>query len=126
MAANAALTKSWYQYVSTDGTTYRILLADYIATQLDGGSNSIIGAVAAAQSLPRWSQKRKARRALLRGGTPARDREQIVCTPTAPIITVPLPAGAGTLNFNNAKTLVQDSFTYSGHFLNEYIGEAKP
>lgn len=122
------VTKSWYQYVSDDGNTYRVLLADYIATQMDGETpaKSIIGAVAAAQSLPRYAKKAHPRRALLRDETNHVDRLVIVCTPTAPIISVPQPAGANTLLLNSTKLGSTETYTYSKHFLTEYIGPAKP
>lgn len=114
----ASGTKSHYKYVSDDGTTYRVRLADYIATQVDGASNSIIGAVLAAGTEPKLGGGGHLRRAIVRDLTNKRDRTVVMCTSTAPMIAVPQPAGASTLllNFDNT---TQNTYTYQGNFLTE-------
>jgi hypothetical protein len=119
MAWNS-LTKSYYKYVSDDGITYRVRVADYIATQLDGASNSIIGAVAAAGTEPKFAGSRRLRRAILRDLTNKKDHIVPVLTPDAPLITVPTPAGAGTLTLNYQASDV--TCTYQGLFLTEQRG----
>ena len=115
-----AVTRSHYKYVSDDGTTYRVRLADYIATQNDTGGASIIGAVLAAGTEPALPGGHFMRRAIVRDLTNKRDRVVVIATPTAPMITVPLPAGAGvlTLNFGTAGNV----YTYQGRFLTETRG----
>jgi hypothetical protein len=119
MAAHA-VTKSHYQYVSDDGTTYRVRLADYIATQLDTGSNSIIGAVAAAGTEPALPGGHFMRRAIVRDLTNHVDRVVVIPSPVAPILTVPTPAGAGVLSLNRGTNSF--NYTYQGRFLTETRG----
>jgi len=118
--AYTAVTKSHYKYVSDDGTTYRVRLADYIATQLDGAAASIIGAVLADGTEPALPGGHYMRRAIVRDLVGARDRTVVIATPDAPMITVPTPAGAGTLTLNHAATSAV--YTYQGRFLTETRG----
>lgn len=115
-----AVTRSHYKYVSDDGTTYRVRLADYIAAQVDGASASIIGAVAAVGTEPALPGGHFMRRAIVRDLTNKRDRVVVIASPTAPMISVPQPAGAGTLtlNFGTAGNV----YTYQGRFLTETRG----
>lgn len=120
MPAAFAVTKSHYKYVSDDGTTYRVRLADYIATQLDGASASIIGAVAAVGTEPALPGGHFMRRAIVRDLTNNRDRVIVIATPDAPMISVPTPAGAGTINLNHGTSSF--TYTYQGRFLTETRG----
>jgi hypothetical protein len=119
MAAHA-VTKSHYQYVSDDGTTYRVRLADYIATQNDTAAASIIGATPAAGTEPKFPGGHQLRRALVRDLTNHFDRMVVVATPNAPLITVPTPAGAGVLSLNRGTNSF--NYTYQGQFLTETRG----
>lgn len=119
MAAHA-VTKSHYKYVSDDGTTYRVRLADYIATQVDGASDSIIGAVAADGTEPALPGGHFMRRAIVRDLTNHVDRVVVIPSPTAPMITVPTPAGAGVLSLNRGTNSFD--YTYQGRFLTETRG----
>jgi hypothetical protein len=118
--AYSAVTRSHYKYVSDDGTTYRVRLADYIATQVDGAAASIIGAVAAAGTEPALPGGHYMRRAIVRDLVGKKDRVVVIATPTAPMITVPTPAGAGTLTLNVGATSAV--YTYQGRFLTETRG----
>jgi len=109
------VTKSHYKYVEDDGTTYRVRLADYIATQVDGASASIIGAVAADGTEPKLPGGHQLRRALFRDTVRNVDRMVVICKNSAPCLVVPLPAGAGTLNLNSDGTSA--AYTYQGQFL---------
>lgn len=120
MAAAVAVTKSHYQYVSDDGTTYRVRLADYIAAQVDGGADSKIGAVAADGTEPALPGGHFMRRAIVRDLTNHVDRVIVIPSPVAPMITVPTPAGAGTINLNHGVLL--NTYTYQGRFLTETRG----
>lgn len=115
-----AVTKSHYKYVSDDGTTYRVRLADYIAAQVDGASNSIIGAVAADGTEPALPGGHFMRRAIVRDLTNHVDRVVVIPSPVAPMITVPTPAGAGVLTLN--KGTAGNVYTYQGRFLTETRG----
>jgi len=116
----SAVTKSHYKYISDDGTTYRVRLADYIATQVDGAAASIIGAVAAVGTEPALPGGHYMRRAIVRDLVSKKDRVVTIATPTAPMITVPTPAGAGTLTLNEGAT--SGTYTYQGRFLTETRG----
>ena len=118
--AYTAVTKSHYKYVSDDGTTYRVRLADYIAAQVDGASNSIIGAVAADGTEPALPGGHYMRRAIVRDLTDKVDRVVVIATPNAPMISVPQPAGADTLTLNKAASSA--TYTYQGRFLTETRG----
>jgi len=118
--AYSAVTRSHYQYVSDDGTTYRVRLANYIATQVDGAANSIIGATLAAGTEPALPGGHFMRRAIVRDLTAKKDRVVVIATPTAPMITVPTPAGAGVLTLNAGAT--SGTYTYQGRFLTETRG----
>lgn len=118
--AFVAVTRSHYKYVSDDGTTYRVRLADYIAAQVDGASASIIGAVAATGTEPALPGGHYMRRAIVRDLTNKIDRVVVIATPTAPMITVPTPAGAGTLTLNHG--VASGTYTYQGRFLTETRG----
>lgn len=118
--AFTAVTKSHYKYVSDNGTTFRVRLADYIATQNDGAAASIIGAVAAVGTEPALPGGHYMRRAIVRDLTAGIDRTVVVCTPDAPLITVPTPAGAGTLTLNHGAS--SGTYTYQGRFLTETRG----
>lgn len=114
--------KHFYNYISDTGTTYKILLSDYIATQVDTASASIIGAVLTTTAgIPRFPGKGyKPRRAVLRDLVHNKDREVIVCTRTAPLITVPTPAGANTLALNTGVNNTE-TYTYEGHYKTEVL-----
>jgi hypothetical protein len=118
--AYSAVTKSHYKYVSDDGTTYRVRLADYIATQNDGAAASIIGAVPAVGTEPALPGGHFMRRAVVRDLVGKTDRVVVIATPTAPMITVPTPAGAGTITLN--KGAASAVYTYQGRFLTETRG----
>ena len=118
--AYTAVTRSHYQYVSDDGTTYRVRLTDYIASQLDGLGDSIIGAVAAVGTEPALPGGHYMRRAIVRDLVNNRDRVVVIASPTAPMITIPQPAGASTLTLNYAAT--SHTYTYQGRFLTETRG----
>jgi hypothetical protein len=120
MAAAVAVTKSHYKYVSDAGDTFRVRLADYIAAQVDGGADSIIGAVAAVGTEPPLPGGHQMRRAIVRDLTNNVDRVVVIATPDAPMITVPTPAGAGTINLNHGVLL--NTYTYQGRFLTETRG----
>jgi hypothetical protein len=120
MAAAVAVTKSHYKYVSDDGTTYRVRLADYIATQVDGASASIIGAAAADGTEPALPGGHYMRRAIVRDLTNSVDRVIVIAKPNAPMITVPTPSGAGVINLNHGTDL--NAYTYQGRFLTETRG----
>jgi hypothetical protein len=113
------VTKSHYQYVSDDGTTYRLKVADYIATQNNTGGASIIGATVAVGTEPKMASGGKLRRAIVRDLVGHRDRVVPILTPTAPMIAVPQPAGSSTLHLNVAGTGSDATFTYQGNFLTE-------
>lgn len=115
-----AVTKSHYQYTSDDGTTYRVRLADYIATQLDGAAASIIGATAAVGTEPALPGGHYMRRAIVRDLTNKIDRVVVIAKPNAPMITVPTPAGADTLTLNHGAS--SGTYTYQGRFLTETRG----
>lgn len=115
-----AVTRSHYKYVSDDGTTYRVRLADYIATQVDGAAASIIGAVLATGTEPALPGGHFMRRAIVRDLVGHKDRVVVIATPTAPMITVPTPAGAGTLTLNVGASSA--TYTYQGRFLTETRG----
>lgn len=115
-----AVTRSHYKYVSDDGTTYRVRLANYIATQLDGGGDSIIGAVLADGTEPALPGGHYMRRAIVRDLVNKIDRVVAIPSPTAPILTVPQPAGADTLTLNHAAT--SGTYTYQGRYLTETRG----
>ncbi len=115
-----AVTKSHYKYTSDDGTTYRVRLADYIATQVDGAAASIIGAVAAVGTEPALPGGHFMRRAIVRDLVNNIDRVVVIATPTAPMITVPTPAGAGVLTLNHGTA--GNVYTYQGRFLTETRG----
>lgn len=112
--------KHFYDYVSDSGLTYKILMSDYIATQNDTAANSIIGAVlTGSNKRTRFPAKGyKPRRATLRATTIGVDRQVIVLTPNAPLITVPTPAGAGSLTLNHGVNNTE-VFTYEGEFETE-------
>jgi hypothetical protein len=118
--AYTAVTKSHYKYISDDGTTYRVRLADYIAVQVDGAAASIIGAVAAVGTEPALPGGHFMRRAIVRDLVGKKDRVVVIATPTAPMITVPTPAGAGTISLNQAASSAV--YTYQGRFLTETRG----
>lgn len=118
--AYSAITRSKYQYVSDDGTTYRVRLADYIATQVDTGGASIIGAVPATGTEPALPGGHYMRRAIVRDLVSKKDRVVVIASPTAPLITVPTPAGASTLTLNEGAT--SGTFTYEGRYLTETRG----
>jgi hypothetical protein len=118
--AYTAVTKSHYKYVSDDGTTFRVRLADYIATQVDGAAASIIGAVAAVGTEPALPGGHFMRRAIVRDLVGKKDRVVVIATPNAPMITVPTPAGAGTISLNAGATSAV--YTYQGRFLTETRG----
>lgn len=118
--AYSAVTRSHYKYVSDDGTTFRVRLTDYIATQLDGAAASIIGAVAAVGTEPALPGGHYMRRAIVRDLVGHKDRVVVIATPNAPMITVPTPAGAGTLTLNVGATSA--TYTYQGRFLTETRG----
>lgn len=120
MPAAVAVTKSHYKYVSDAGETFRVRLADYIATQTDTGMDSIIGAVVADGTEPALPGGHQMRRAIVRDLTNHVDRVIVIPSPTAPMITVPLPAGAGTINLNHGTNL--NTYTYQGRFLTETRG----
>lgn len=116
------VTKSHYQYVSDAGPTYRVRIADYIATQNDTGGASIIGATLAVGTEPALPGGHFMRRAILRDLTNHVDRVVPVLTPTAPLITVPTPAGADTLSLNRTSAGNSFTYTYQGRFLTETRG----
>lgn len=118
--AYTAVTRSHYKYVSDDGTTYRVRLTDYIASQLDGVGDSIIGAVAAVGTEPALPGGHYMRRAIVRDLVNNRDRVVVIASPTAPMITIPQPTGADTLVLNYAAT--SHTYTYQGRFLTETRG----
>jgi hypothetical protein len=60
------------------------------------------------------------RRAIVRDLTHNVDRVVVIATPDAPMITVPTPAGAGTINLNHGVLL--NTYTYQGRFLTETRG----
>ena len=115
-----AVTKSHYKYISDDGTTYRVRLADYIATQVDTASNSIIGAVLAAGTEPALPGGHYMRRAIVRDLVNKIDRVVVIPDPAAPLIAVPQPAGASTLTLNHGAS--SGTYTYQGRFLTETRG----
>src|SRR5260370_26479170 len=111
------VTKSHYKYTSDDGTTYRVRLADYSATQVDGAAACIIGAGAAVGTEPALPGGHFMRRAIVRDLVNNIDRVVVIATPTAPMITVPTPAGAGVLTLNHGTA--GNVYTYQGRFLTE-------
>lgn len=115
-----AVTRSHYKYVSDDGVTFRVRLADYIASQNDGGGASIIGAVAATGTEPALPGGHLMRRAIVRDLVGKKDRVIAIATPTAPMITVPQPAGADTITLNAGASSA--TYTYQGRFLTETRG----
>lgn len=117
MPVNAAVTRSFYQYQSDDGTIYRMLVADYIAAQVGTGSSSLIGATAATGSEPRWRGGRLRRRAVVRDLTNKRDYEIPILTPTAPLVAVGHPSG-NTIALNGHAGN-QVTCTYQGHLMTE-------
>jgi hypothetical protein len=119
MAAHV-VTRSHYKYVSDDGTTYRVRLTDYIATQVDGATDSIIGAVVADGTEPPLPGGHYMRRAIVRDLTNHVDRVVAIATPNAPMITVPLPSGARVLSLNRGNNSFD--YTYQGKFLTETRG----
>ena len=118
--AYTGVTRSHYKYVSDDGTTYRVRLTDYIATQLDTATNSIIGAVAADGTEPALPGGHYMRRAIVRDLVGKTDSVVVIATPDAPMISVPQPAGASTLTLNKGATSA--TYTYQGRFLTETRG----
>jgi hypothetical protein len=120
MAAAVAVTKTHYKYVDDSGATFRVRLADYIATQLDGASASIIGAVAADGTEPALPGGHFMRRAIVRDLVNNVDRTVNIMTRTAPMLTTPTPAGAGTINLNHGTSL--NAYTYQGRYLTETRG----
>ena len=115
-----AVTRSHYKYVSDDGTTYRVRLADYIAAQNDTAGDSIIGAVAAVGTEPALPGGHFMRRAIVRDLVNNRDRVVVIPSPVAPMLTVPTPAGAGVLTLNHGTA--GNVYTYQGRFLTETRG----
>lgn len=118
--AYTAVTKSHYKYTSDDGTVYRVRLADYIATQNDTGGNSIIGAVLAVGTEPALPGGHQMRRAIVRDLVGKKDRVIVIPSPTAPMLTVPQPAGAGTITLNQGASSAV--YTYQGRYLTETRG----
>jgi hypothetical protein len=114
------VTKSHYKYVSDTGETFRVRLADYIATQNDTDGDSIIGAVLADGSEPALPGGHYMRRAILRDLANHVDRVVAIPSPSAPLISVPQPAGASTLSLNGATDA--HTYTYQGRFLTETRG----
>lgn len=114
------VTRSHYKYVSDDGTTYRVRLADYIATQTDTAVDSIIGAVVATGTEPALPGGHFMRRAIVRDLTNHVDRVVVIPSPVAPILTVPTPGGAGVLSLNRGANSF--NYTYQGRFLTETRG----
>jgi hypothetical protein len=119
MAAHA-VTKHHYKYVSDNGTTYQLRIADYLATQTDTGGDSILGAVLADGTEPKLGGGHQIRRALMRDLANNVDRLVPVMTPDAPLISVPTPAGANTLSINRGTNSF--TYTYRGRFLTETRG----
>lgn len=116
--------KHFYDYVSDNGITYKMLISDYIATQTDTATDSIVGAVLTGSTArARWPAKYKPRRALVRNTTLNIDKTVTVMTPNAPLITVPTPAGAGTLQLNHGVNN-HEAFVYQGEFKTE-VGPAR-
>ena len=123
--AYSPVTKSYYQYVSDDNVTYRVRLADYIATQLNSTPASKIGAVAAVGTEPKLPGGHQMRRAVVRNLVTKVDRVVVIPKPDAPIITVPRGATASdyTLLLNEgAAAGNQGTYTYQGLFLTETRG----
>lgn len=118
--AYTAVTKTHYKYISDDGTTYRVRLADYIATQTDTGGDSKIGAVLADGTEPALPGGHFMRRAIVRDLTNKIDRVVVIPDPSAPLILVPQPAGADTLTLNHGAS--SGTYTYQGRFLTETRG----
>jgi hypothetical protein len=118
--AFTAVTKSHYKYISDNGDTFRVRLADYIATQNDTGGDSKIGAVLADGTEPALPGGHQMRRAIVRDLTNHIDRVIVIASPTAPMITVPQPPGADTITLNHAAT--SGTYTYQGRFLTETRG----
>lgn len=120
MAAAVPVTRSHYQYVSDDGTIYRVRLADYIAVQPDTASDSIIGATLAVGTEPALPGGHYMRRAIVRDLVNNRDRVVVIASPNAPMIRVPQAAGAGVLTLNHG--ILSFDYTYQGRFLTETRG----
>lgn len=120
MAAAVAVTKSHYKYVSDNGDTFRVRLADYIAAQLDTLGDSIIGAVAADGTEPALPGGHQMRRAIVRDLVHNTDRVIVIPSPTAPMIAIPQPDDAGTIDLNHGVLL--NTYTYQGRFLTETRG----
>jgi hypothetical protein len=120
MPANVAVTKSHYQYQNDKGTIYQVRLADYIATQVDGAGNSLIGADPAVGTEPPLPGGHLLRRAIVRDLVNKRDRTVIICKQGASLIVVPTPAGASTINLNHGVNL--NTYTYQGRYLTETRG----
>jgi hypothetical protein len=118
--AYTAVTKSHYKYISDNGTTYRVRLADYIATQVDGGGNSKIGADPAVGTEPALPGGHFMRRAIVRDLVGKTDRVIVIAAPGASMITVPTPAGGGTITLNKGATSAV--YTYQGRYLTETRG----
>lgn len=118
--AFTAVTKSHYKYISDNGDTFRVRLADYIATQNDTAGDSKIGAVLASGTEPALPGGHQMRRAIVRDLTNHIDRVIVIASPTAPMITVPQPDGADTITLNHAAT--SGTYTYQGRFLTETRG----
>jgi hypothetical protein len=118
--AYTAVTRTHYKYVSDDGTTYRVRLADYIATQVNGAAASKIGAVLAVGTEPALPGGHYMRRAIVRDLTNKIDRVVVIPDPAAPMISVPLTTGSGTLTLNHGAT--SGTYTYQGRFLTETRG----
>jgi len=115
-----AVTKSHYKYVNDRGDVFRVRLADYIAIQLNAGAVSKIGAVVADGTESALPGGHFMRRAIVRDLANKVDRTIVICTPDAPMISVPLSAGSGTINLN--KGTAENTYTYQGRFLTETRG----
>lgn len=115
--ARQPTSKSYYQYVGDNGALYRIKIMDYIATQVDGAGDSIIGATPALGTEQKIGSGGALRRAIVRDLVNHRDRVVVVMSPNAPLIRVPTPAGASGLILNH--NLDSYSYTYQGLFLTQ-------
>jgi hypothetical protein len=117
VAAHIAVTKSYYKYQGDDSVIYRLKVADYIATQVNGDGDSIIGATAAVGTEPKLGGGQKLRRALFRNTSTHKDREVVILTPDAPLFTDAQGGTFDTLNLNDPSG--SSTYTYEGHFLTQ-------
>ncbi len=113
-------TRTAWQYVSDDGTIYRVSLATYITSQNNGATPpvALIGGVAASPSNPPKPASLRMRYTTVRDTVNKVSRKLYVMEPTPD--AAPILLQGTTINLNEGGTL--KPFTSSGFWTNEVNG----